>query len=122
MCTLIVFPLLLGVPGGFNEAAASLIPAVADVIWCGDPRRPCKGLTNHGLSIITSSDLNLLGYQVDPHNIQGPFFHNKYFMEVDHTVMDCLEEQLVIRNKQEYVDDCKHSQPLDVNFTFNGSH
>ena len=55
-----------------------------------------------------SSDLNLIKYQVDPHNIQGPFFHNKYFMEVDHTVMDCMEEQLVIRNKQEYVSDCKH--------------
>ena len=33
-------------------------------------------------------------------------FHNKYFMERDHTVMDCVEEELVIRNKQEYERDC----------------
>ena len=46
-------------------------------------------------------------YKVDLGNIQGPFFHNKYFMKVDHTVMDCLEEQLVIRNKQEYENDCQ---------------
>lgn len=33
-------------------------------------------------------------------------FHNKYFMERDHTVMDCIEEEIVNRNKEEYKRDC----------------
>ena len=68
----------------------------------------------HNVSIITSSDLHLLKYQVDPNNIEGPLFHNKYFMEVDHTVMDCAEEQLIIRNKQEYANDCKSYTNVEV--------
>ena len=99
------------VPGGYNEKYAGLIPPVADVVWCySDPQKRCKGLIFHGVSIITSSDLHLLNYKVDLNNIQGPLFHNKYFMEVDHTVMDCAEEQLIIRNKQEYANECKTQQ------------
>ena len=37
---------------------------------------------------------------------KGPFFHNKYYMERDRTVMDCMEEQLVSRNRKEYEIDC----------------
>ena len=33
-------------------------------------------------------------------------FHNKYFMEVDHTVMDCMEERAVARNRLEFEQDC----------------
>ena len=96
-----------GVPGGYNEHVASLIPTVAGVIWCHGEDKNCHGLVVHRLSIIESADLHLVKYKVDLGNIQGPFFHNKYYMELDHTVMDCLEEQLVIRNKQEYENDCK---------------
>ena len=98
-----------GVPGGYNEYIDSrhLIPHVENVVWCHDkdPVR-CKGLIVHHVSIFTSSDLHLAGYRVNLDNIQGPFFHNKYFMEVDHTVMECMEEQLIIRNKKEYENDC----------------
>ena len=41
----------------------------------------------------------------EPHD-HGAMFHNKYYMERDHTVMDCIEEELVSRNKQEYEKDC----------------
>lgn len=41
----------------------------------------------------------------DPHTY-GALFHNKYFMERDHTVMDCIEEELISRNKLEYERDC----------------
>ena len=29
-------------------------------------------------------------------------FHNKYFMDVDHVVMDCFEEEQVKRNMDEF--------------------
>ena len=56
-----------------------------------------------------SADLHQVKYEVDLDDVHGPFFHNKYFMEWDHTVMDCLEEQLVIRNKREYIKECSGS-------------
>ena len=35
-------------------------------------------------------------------------FHDKYFMEYDHSVMDCMEEEKVERtgNRREYQHDC----------------
>ena len=96
-------------PGGYNKRVEDLIPKVADVLWCySNPNaKHCQGVVVHGITIITSAALSFVQYKVDLGNIQGPFFHNKYYMELDHTVMDCLEEQLVIRNKQEYENDCK---------------
>ena len=56
----------------------------------------------------SSGDLQRLArlVETDAYHVQQPMFHNKYFMERDHTVMDCLEEQLVIRNKEQYDRDC----------------
>ena len=71
------------------------------------PYKYCKGgYIVHGICILTSADLYKVSSKVDAHNLKGPMFHNKYFMEVDHTVMDCMEKELVSRNKQEYIDDC----------------
>ena len=36
-------------------------------------------------------------------------FHNKYFTELDHTVMDCMEERAVAKNRQEFEADFGHS-------------
>ena len=55
---------------------------------------------------MTSADLSSVHGQVNVKKLRGPMFHNKYFMERDHTVMDCLEEQLVVRNRLEYEKDC----------------
>ena len=32
-------------------------------------------------------------------------FHNKYYMEYDHSVMKCMEERIVEKNKLEYQED-----------------
>ena len=57
---------------------------------------------------MTSADLFRVTHnlKVNVNNLKGPMFHNKYFMERDHTVMDCVEEQLVMRNRLEYKKDC----------------
>ena len=97
--------LISGVPGGYNKQFYSLVPSVAEPLWVkGDIK--CNSSVVHNVCIISSADLYQVKYEVDLDNVQGPLFHNKYFMEKDHTVMDCLEEQLVIRNKREYMKEC----------------
>ena len=88
------------------------IPIVSEYIWITGQRKAeieqyCKsGYVVHNICIMTSADLSSVHRQVNVKKLRGPMFHNKYFMERDHTVMDCLEEQLVVRNRLEYEKDC----------------
>ena len=104
-----------GVPGGYNSNVSSLIPVVSSYIWITQPaqkKEPYKYCTSgyivHQICIMTSADLHRVSkdLKVNASNLKGPMFHNKYFMERDHTVMDCIEEQLVIRNRLEYKKKC----------------
>ena len=108
-----VFTLCAGVPGGYNANISSLIPVVSTYVWITQPaqkKEPYKycrsGYIVHGICIMTSADLYRVSSKVNVNNLKGPLFHNKYFMEKDHTVMDCMEEELVIRNRLEYKKDC----------------
>ena len=96
-----------GVPGGYDERYNHMIPTVADIFWCFKKREECNNLVVNAVAIVTSSELKFVKYKVDLGNIEGPFFHNKYYMELDHTVMDCLEQQLINRNIKEYESECK---------------
>ena len=101
-----------GVPGGNANTPLWRIPIVSEYIWVTgqrkkQPEQYCKsGYIVHNICIMTSADLSSVHRQVNVNKLRGPMFHNKYFMERDHTVMDCLEEQLVVRNKLEYEKDC----------------
>ena len=114
MFTLTVYVVNTGVPGGYNANVSYHIPTVSEDIWLTRKRKTqtkwfCKSeYIIHKICIVTSADLSNahMHSKVDVNNLQGPMFHNKYFMERDHTVMDCMEEQLVIRNKLEYQQDC----------------
>ncbi len=64
----------------------------------------CKsGKVVHGICIVNYADLPIV---LKLASISSDFFLNKYFMEWDHVVMDCMEEWLVKLNKQEYAQDC----------------
>ena len=77
---------------------------VAAVIWLIDNNGAhCAGKDVHHVCVITSSDLPQV--QARTTN-RGYLFFNKYFMEDDHIVMDCMEERLIENNKKEYADDC----------------
>ena len=101
---------IAGVPGGYN--ISSHIPIVSKCTWMTGQHQTkakqyCKGgHIVHNICIITGADLSSIQSKVDVNNLTGPMFHNKYFVEIDHTVMDCIEEQLVIRNRLEYERDC----------------
>ena len=109
------FVLCAGVPGGYNSSVKSLIPVVATSVWITqpaqkrEPHRYCSsGYIVHGICIMTNADLFRVrnDLKVNVSSLRGPIFYNKYFMERDHTVMDCVEEQLIIRNKLEHKKEC----------------
>ena len=87
---------------------------VSDCIWNFQKDKECHSSIIHSICVIESADLYQLNYKVDLNNLQGPFFHNKYLMERDHTIMDCLEEELVSRNKLEYILECGYTHQQSV--------
>lgn len=90
-----------------------MMPTIAGVIWLTvhkkDWQSYCNGWNIHNICIVSSGDLHRLDYK--PHtrdyrkNQREHFFHNKYFMERDSFVMDCLEKELLKRNVQEFEED-----------------
>ena len=96
-----------GIPGGFDRnISEKLYFRVVRALWCFEAKclSMCTGQWVHCVCILGSGDLpRVLDYQ----RSGGHLFHNKYFMEKDHTVMDCAEEMLVARNQQEFMDECK---------------
>lgn len=61
----------------------------------------CRGeYFRHRICIVSSADLPRLK-KISEARTQ--FFHNKYLVDYDHVVMDCMEELLLLRNKEESV-------------------
>lgn len=67
-------------------------------------RRLCKDMKIvHDICIVSSADLPRL---TRLSGIKKYWFFNKYFIDYDHVVMDCMEKMLIQRNLQEYNHDC----------------
>lgn len=97
-----------GVPGGFEPKLQGRYFAVARAIWCFNGRQCeegfyCHGQVLHTVCITNSADLPAI---VKSSTLNRYLFHNKYFVEMDHTVMDCLEERIVDKNREEYKQEC----------------
>ena len=97
-----------GVPGGFDPNVRGRYFAVARAIWCFNGRQCkegfyCHGQVLHTVCITNSGDLPAI---VKSSTFNGYLFHNKYFAEMDHTVMDCLEERIIDQNREEYRQEC----------------
>ena len=108
--------LYTGVPGGYNEDYKERIPIVSGVIWLSAAlgreknwKTYCNGWNIHKVCVCNSADLYRLNYQ--PHTLSiksgkgETLFHNKYFLELDHTIIECMEEEIVRRNRNEYFKD-----------------
>ena len=65
----------------------------------------CKGNIVHHICILNSVDLPTV-YSKGVNAHRPTFFFNKYFMERDHVIMDCMEERIVKQNRLEYENDC----------------
>ena len=110
--------MLPGAPGGYDHKLWRLYFHVSRYIWLTSGNTaPCNGERIHWICIITAGDMKLVAGESSPHGLAAGYggvrpgeatalFHNKYFMEFDHTVMDCMEERLVGMNRLEYQQDC----------------
>ena len=95
-----------GVPGGYDPKLKGLYFGIDFYIWLtgGAANKFCGGKNVHHICVVSVYELSAI--------IRGTkdgkwfLFHNKYFMEMDHVVMDCMEERLVARNRLEYKQDC----------------
>ena len=99
-----------GTPGGYNEKTSLLFQPlhVSMVILKHDisshdyrPGETCQGTAVHQVCILNSAELPHI-YQAMSRNV---LFFNKYYMEEDHVVAECVEEELIRMNKQEYAQD-----------------
>lgn len=96
-------------PGGYHSLPAntSNMPLIAKRDWVFF-RQTFKKLCFsrklvHNICIVGVLDLPRLG---EESNKRSWWFHNKYFMEYDHVVMNCMENLLLRRNALEYQRDC----------------
>ena len=109
-----------GVPGGFNKhVPRSNYFEVAGSFWTKvntfqkGKKYDCRGLVIHQICVVGAGDLQEVVRESGSH-----LFHNKYFMEFDHSVMDCMEERIVERNRLEYRQDCgAANRPLLLSVT-----
>ena len=99
-----------GASGGFSESHN--LPRVSKSLWKHysnshyySKGESCSGRSVHQVCILSTADLPYIQNVVH----WGVWFLNKYFMEEDHVVMDCVEELLVTANKQEFYGDYRLS-------------
>ena len=106
-----------GVPGGHDYADTELVRIsgttwvpyedIASELETGEqvlkhPLEHCRGKVIHRVCILNSADLHQLSDLV---RTKWTIFYNKYFMEVDTTIMQCLEGFIWQRNRQEFLKD-----------------
>ena len=95
--------MMQGVPGGYDPKLKDLYVRAAHSTWMfSNNQEPCHGIVVRSICIVTAGDLPMVMRTSENRTL----FHNKYFMNGDHTAMDCLEEMIVAKNKLEYERDC----------------
>ena len=74
-----------------------------------EANRYCRGETVRLMCILTSADLATIYKVALAEGLRTYFFFNKYHMDRDHVVMDCMEQRLVRQNQREFLEDCRAS-------------
>ena len=93
------------VPGGCNpEILKHFSFDVDNYFWrtrsyVKEHGRQCSGSIVHHICVVNVGDLNRT---LEAGKGKGALFHNKYFMEYDHVVMDCMEEKMLAINQLEH--------------------
>ena len=79
-------------------------PLLVHRIWHFQNTSRCReSKWHHRICIVSASDLPWLKRGMESGNF---YFMNKYWMEYDHVVMDCMENLLLQKNVNEYGHDC----------------
>ena len=93
-----------GVPGGYNKKMKEKyfkVSAVFWSVWNHKGNHNCKGKLVHNVCIISAADLPAVVPMASNY-----LFFNKYFDSYDHTVITCMEQSIVARNRLEYEEEC----------------
>ena len=91
--------------GGKPPKSEKEVLMVNEAMWT-PPMTNCPGgHVVHHVCILTAPDMHLVE-RYRTHEQRPVLFFNKYFLELDPTPMDCMEEQLVRTNMEEYLRDC----------------
>lgn len=91
-----------GAPGAYDPKYSDLYFSMESVYWTLKDRH-CRGKELHHMCIVSIGDVQ----EIVMSNLgKDHVFHNKYFMDYDHTVMNCMEERIVGINKLEYDLEC----------------
>ena len=106
-----------GAPGGYTaEIAHGKYFKVSHYIWMRNQANQkvnttCNGNTVHNICIVNHADLPRI--MLETKNGSTALFHNKYFIEDNHVIMDCMEEKIVAMNKLEYELECSKRPGLE---------
>jgi len=71
-----------------------------------EQKKVCQGEQIHLICVVEIGDLKRV-LNATGSSGEKALFQNKYFMENDHLIMDCMEERIVARNKLECEEDCR---------------
>jgi hypothetical protein len=95
-----------GTPGGFNPDIPQEVHFdTAKALWLiRKGHKPCMGKNIRSVCIVNVGNLKGILEKDE----RRALFQNKYFMELDHTIMDCMEEMLVEENRREFEEDCSN--------------
>ncbi len=98
------------VPGGYNPDVKGHQLRVDNYFWRTNEYlktnpRQCSGIIIHEICVVDFGDL--LRILASTRNGKDALFHNKYFLEYDHVIMDCMEEQIQARNRKEHQEETK---------------
>ena len=75
--------------------------------------KSCPGKIVHYICILTTPDLPRIIRDATHSHDTTYFFFNKYFMEDDPVIMDCIERRLLAQNIQDYHNDCTRTAVLN---------
>lgn len=94
-------------PGGYNPKYENLYIFTESVFWNFAGHRKCREL--HKVCITSLDDLHeIVSSKLSVDHV----FHNKYFMDYDHTIMQCMERDVVETNKLEFQMECSGNNSM----------
>ena len=92
-------------PKGDSQTASTKLTITKPYWVTKRNRKSCPGRVVHYICILSTPDLPRI-IRDATHSRNPPFFFNKYFMEDDPVIMDCIERRLVEQNMLDYFNDC----------------
>ena len=86
------------------KAAGLKMPRFSQRFWGARKNRCLEGYLRHGICIVSASDLPFVKNQMK----RGLWFYNKYLIDYDHVVNDCIQLLLTQNNFNLYQQECKN--------------